>query len=141
MRQDLPALQEAKQQARELRAESKALGEHIGHAQSLEKVAKQYGYRDWNAMHARIRDLPPARWRVGARITGAYLSQRFSATVRSIESRTPGWFAVELDLDDPVDVVRFEGFSNLRKRVRGVVGPQGHSRERTSDGEPHLSLD
>jgi hypothetical protein len=37
--------------------------------------------------------------------------------------------------------VRFESFSNLRKQIRIKVGPAGHSKERTSDGRPHVELD
>jgi hypothetical protein len=48
---------------------------------------------------------------------------------------------VRLDLDHPVDVVTFDSFSNLRKRIRGTVGPDGRSKEITSDGTPHLVLD
>ena len=46
-----------------------------------------------------------------------------------------------LDLDEAVDVVRFDSFSNLRKRIRVEVGPEGHSKERTSDGTPQIVLD
>ena len=46
-----------------------------------------------------------------------------------------------LDLDDAVDVVRFDSFSNLRKRIRVEVGPDGHSKERTFDGTRHVELD
>jgi Glyoxalase superfamily protein len=40
-----------------------------------------------------------------------------------------------------VDVVTFDSFSNFRKRVWGVVGPLGESREKTSDGQPHLVIE
>ncbi|MEM9585513.1 MAG: glyoxalase superfamily protein [Pseudomonadota bacterium] len=46
-----------------------------------------------------------------------------------------------MDLDEAVDVVRFESFSNLRTQIRVEVGPAGHSKECTSDGTPHLELD
>ena len=141
MTRDLPTLEEAKRQARQIRAEATNAGENIGHAHALERVAKRYGCRDWNTLHAAIKDAPPENWRVGARVKGEYLSQPFSARVVAIEKRQPGWFAIELDLDDPIDVVRFDSFSNLRKRIKAVVGPKGHSFERTSDGAPHLRLD
>ena len=72
---------------------------------------------------------------------GCYLSQPFEATVVAVESLRPGWFRLTLDLDEAVDVVTFDGFSNFRKRIRGVIGPAGTTRERTSDGVPHLTLD
>ena len=52
-----------------------------------------------------------------------------------------GWTHLTLDLDAPVDVVTFDSFSNMRKRIRGVVGPKGHTAEKTSDGQPHLQID
>lgn len=141
MTTDLPTLAEAKMSAKTLRADLAAKGVHLGHSQALERIAQRHGFRDWNSLSAAIRDLAETSWRAGQRVTGSYLSQRFAATVLSAQERAPGWVRLELDLDDAVDVVRFEGFSNLRKRIRGEVGPDGRSRERTSDGVPHLQLD
>jgi hypothetical protein len=47
---------------------------------------------------------------------------------------------VSLDLDEAVDVVTFDSFSSFRKRVNGVIGKEGVSRERTSNGRPQLEL-
>lgn len=80
-------------------------------------------------------------WKVGDRVTGEYLSQPFTATVVEAIAVRPGWVRLDLQLDEAVDVVTFESFSNLRRRVRGVVGPKGFSAERTSDGQPHLRID
>lgn len=140
MTDDLPTAAMAKQQARELRRDLAARGRDIAHAQALEIVARQHGFRDWNAFSAAIDNRPPAAWRPGGRVEGHYLSQPFRATVISCEMLRPGWFRLLLDLDEPVDVVRFASFSNHRKRIRAVVGPDGHSKERTSDGIPHLRL-
>lgn len=136
-RRDLPTLAEAKRQAKALRAE----GGELSHAQALERVAQTHGFRDWNGMHAAIRDLLPAIWAVGGRVSGRYLGQPFRATVRTAEPARPGWVRLVLDLDEAVDVVRFDSFSNLRKQIRVVVGPNGHAQEQTSDGEPHVVLD
>ncbi len=141
MKRDLPTLVQAKSQAKRLREDLAAEGARISHAQALEKIAHRHGFRDWNAFHAAIRDLPPEGWNPGGRVTGTYLSQPFAATVLSAEQLRPGWFRLALDLDEAVDVVRFESFSNLRKQIRIVVGPNGQSRERTSDGTPHIVLD
>ena len=138
MSRDLPSLVEAKAMARQLRAE---LAGGMGHAQALERVAHQFGFSDWNGMHAAIAHRAPARWVVGGRLRGRYLSQPFEATVVSVVQARPGWFWLELDLDEAVDVVTFESFSNFRKRVRGLVGPAGRTREQTSDGEPHLVVE
>lgn len=141
MSQRLPTTTEAKENAKRLRAQLADQGTKIGHANSLELVAHQYGFRDWNTFHAAIADLSPVGWTPGGRVQGAYLSQRFEATVVAVEMLRPGWFRLTLDLDKAVDVVTFDSFSNYRKRIRGVVGPAGTSRMRTSDGIPHLKMD
>lgn len=138
---DLPTIEQAKQAAKLLREALADQGEAISHAQALERVAQQHGFRDWNAFHAEMRDRPPPGWTAGGRVTGRYLSQPFTATVLRADQLRPGWFRLVLDLDEAVDVVRFESFSNLRKRIRVEVGPEGHSKERTSDGAPHVALD
>lgn len=137
----LPTAHQAKDLAKRLRAKMAADGATIGHAKSLELVAQQHGFRDWNAMHAAIAISPPTGWRNGDRVTGTYLSQSFTATVLAAEEQTPGWFRLALQLDEAVDVVTSAKFSNHRARVQGVVGPKGHSQERTSDGKPHLQID
>jgi hypothetical protein len=137
----LPPPARAKTQAKRLREQRSAEGHPISHAQALEQIAHSHGFRDWNALHAAIRDLAPEDWSVGGRLTGRYLSQPFAATVRSVEPMRPGWFRLVLDLDEAVDVVTFDSFSNLRKQIRVVVGPDGRSKERTSDGAPHVQLD
>ncbi|MGB0498343.1 MAG: glyoxalase superfamily protein [Rubricella sp.] len=138
MRPDLPTLAEAKAAARRLRADLAGKGQGISHAQALERIAHAHGFRDWNGLHAAIRQGSPPGWIAGARVSGRYLSQPFAATILSAEEVRPGWTRLVLDLDTAVDVVRFESFSNRRKRVQGVVGPLGESLERTSDGVPHL---
>tara|TARA_R110000868_G_scaffold7071_18_gene38749 strand:+ start:4948 stop:5412 length:465 start_codon:yes stop_codon:yes gene_type:complete len=141
MNRKLPTSAEAKQHAKRLRAQLASQGSKIGHANALELVAHHYGFRDWNAFHASIGKRPPEGWAPDRRVQGCYLSQPFEATVVAVESLRPGWFRLTLDLDEAVDVVTFDGFSNFRKRIRGVIGPAGTTRERTSDGVPHLTLD
>lgn len=137
----LPSLAAAKQRARELRARLAAEGRQIGHGQALELIARQHGFRDWNACHAALQVAEAPLWEPGARVRGRYLSQRFTATVLDVRQVRPGWVRLVLDLDEAVDVVRFDSFSSLRKRIHGVVGPAGTSRERTSDGRPQLELE
>ncbi|MBF9059840.1 hypothetical protein HKCCSP123_11670 [Rhodobacterales bacterium HKCCSP123] len=137
----MPTPAEAKALAGRLRDERRAAGHPIGHGQALEIVARTHGFRDWNTMAAAIGNRAPEGLRAGARATGRYLSRPFRATVLSAEALRPGWVRLVLDLDEAVDVVTFESFSNWRKRLRVEVGPEGHSRERTSDGIPHLVLD
>ncbi|MCU4654262.1 glyoxalase superfamily protein [Roseibacterium sp. SDUM158016] len=141
MTRNRPTIMDAKEEAKLLRADLAARGEAISHAQALERIAQRHGFRDWNALHAARRDAHPQGWASGGRVSGRYLGQPFTATVLTADQLRPGWVRMVLDLDEAVDVVRFDSFSNLRKRIRVEVGPDGHSRERTSDGVPHVELD
>lgn len=136
-----PSIAAAKAAARALRARLAEEGRSIGHGQALELIARQQGYRDWNACHAALEAAETPTWQPGTRVRGRYLAQPFEATVVTATRINPGWVRLELDLDEPVDVVRFDSFSSLRKRVQGTVGPAGVSRERTSDGHPHLVVE
>ncbi|TDK52129.1 glyoxalase superfamily protein [Antarcticimicrobium luteum] len=131
----------AKAEARALRDRLAAEGRKIGHGQALELIARQNGFRDWNACHAALEAAAGPAWHPGARVRGRYLSQPFEATVISAAPQGSGWYRLELDLDAAVDVVRFDSFSSFRKRIHGTVGPAGMSRERTSDGHPQLALE
>ena len=141
MNTQLPSAAQAKDQAKRLRTKMAANGAPIGHAKSLELVAHQHGFRDWNTMFSAIGNGPPKGWAIGDKVSGTYLSQPFTGHVVSISIMKPGWFQLELHLDEAVDVVTSDGFSNFRSRIRGVIGPKGHSFEQTSDGQAHLQID
>lgn len=141
MTTDLPSIEAAKAQAKRLRSALQAEGTDISHSQALELVAHQHGFRDWNTLHARIGNQPPKPLAIGDVVAGRYLSQPFEAEVIGVERVGGDWVRVTLDLAEAVDVVTFDSFSSFRKRVRAVVGPQGRSREHTSDGVPHLILE
>ena len=141
MNTQLPSAAQAKDQAKRLRKKMAEDGASIGHAKSLELVAHQHGFRDWNTMFAAIGNGPPNGWAIGDKVSGTYLSQPFTGHVVSISIMRPGWFRLELHLDEAIDVVTSSGFSNFRSRIRGVIGPKGHSVERTSDGQAHLQID
>lgn len=141
MSRDLPTRAEFKAQARALRQRLAQQGIACGQSHALEEVARSHGFRDWNGLSAALDARRPKGWAAGDRVRGRYLGQSFTATVVSSERVRPGWFRLVLNLDDAVDVVRFESFSNLRKQIRVVVGPKGTSKERTSNGAPHVELD
>lgn len=141
MNRQLPSIPQAKEQARQLRAQLAEAGTAISHAMSLERVAQGCGFRDWNTMCAAQRHGAPGGWAVGDTVRGRYLSQPFTARIISVSPDRPGWFRLVLHLDVAVDVVTSKGFSNFRTRIRGVIGPKGHTLERTSDGQPHLQID
>lgn len=137
----LPSLDGLKAQAKRLRTVLAADGEKITHGRALELVAKQHGYRDWNTIHAAAGN-GRAPVSVGQRVSGRYLGQPFTGEVTGLCIRKPtGRFEVGIEFDEPVDVVTFDSFSAFRKRVSAVVGRDGRSAKKTSNGEPHLVLD
>ncbi len=137
-----PSIEALKGQARRLRATLGSDGEPITHGKSLELLAHQYGYKDWNTLHAAIGNAPPpCPVHLGARVQGSYLGQAFDGTVMGVQTLTPpNRFRVTLHFDQPVDVVTFGSFSNLRRRVSCIIDPSGKSAEKTSDGRPHMQL-
>lgn len=131
-----------KAQARRLRVTlQETAGTTVSHAQSLELVAHQHGARDWNTLRARkgtpaIQDLS-----IGATVRGRYLGQRFIGRVIGLAQIGADAVRITLHFEEPVDVVRFESFSAYRQRVSCILGADSHSsRERTSDGTPHLVI-
>lgn len=139
----LPNMTTLKDQAKRLRTRLQAGGETVRYSKALELIAVQHGYNDWNTLHAVLGNRPgPESLAPGARVTGAYLGQPFAARVVGIQAITssPGNYRVSLDLDEAVDVVTFDSFSAFRKRVNGVIGKDGVSHARTSNGRPQLEL-
>jgi hypothetical protein len=113
----LPSLDALKDQAKRLRAGLATDGQDITHSKSLELLAAQYGFRDWNTLHAVVGNRPPLNpWMLGSRVKGHYLGQPFEATILGVQAVTaqPGRYRLVLDFDDPVDVVTFERFSAFR---------------------------
>ena len=138
----LPSIENLKDQAKRLRAELEATGQPTGHSRSLELLAHQYGYNDWNTLHAAIGNRPPpSPVTIGARVQGQYLGQAFAGEVIGVRMLgASGKCRVTFDFDEPVDVVTFASFSNFRRRVSCVIDEHGVTAEKTSDGRPHLKL-
>ena len=134
----LPSIEDLKQQAKRLRSELEA----ISHSKALELIAHQHGYKDWNTLHAAAGNRgPQCPVVLGQRVRGTYLGQRFEGAVSGVQVLEYGErFRVRIVFDEAVDVVRFEGLSNLRKRVSCVIGTNGKTAEKTSDGLPHMVL-
>ncbi|QHQ36161.1 glyoxalase superfamily protein [Algicella marina] len=131
-----------KAQAKGLRRALGANGYEIAHGRALELVAQQYGFRDWNTLHARVGNAPPVPIHVGQQITGRYLGKPFKGDVIAVRSLgDDSKFALTLHFDRPIDVVEFDNFSNFRSRVSVVVDREGRTAEKTSNGEPHMALD
>jgi hypothetical protein len=138
----LPSIESLKTQAKRLRVDLGVEGRTIGHGKSLEILAHQYGYKDWNTLHANIgNQQPPCPVALGQSVRGFYLGQPFDGEVIGIQSLVkPGRYRVTVSFREPVDVVTFKSFSNFRKRVSCVIDRKGETLEKTSDGRPHLRL-
>lgn len=139
----LPSLENLKQQAKRLRAQLEGDGPPIGHAKSLELLAHQYGYKNWNILHAAIGNQPPAPpFALGDRVSGQYLGQDFDAEIISVAALSHSdRYRVTLKFDKSVDVVTFEGMTNFRQRVTSEIGSDGKSVGKTSNGQPIMQLD
>jgi len=140
---NLPTLDALKQQAKNLRTRLNEDGETIGHSKSLEIIARQFGFKDWNTLHARAGNQPPAPFlTVGQRVKGRYLGQSFEGEVLALQTQpTTGRIRATFQFDEAVDVVSFESFSALRKRVSCFIKSDGKTVEKTSDGSPQMVLE
>ena len=139
----LPSPAVLKQQARRLRAGLEENGTQISHSRSLELLARQMGFKDWNTLHAAAGNRPPVSpVTLGERVQGTYLGQAFEGEVIGIQTVGAGdKYRLTLHFDEPVDVVTFDSFSSYRQRINCTVDRTGVTAERTSDGRPHLMLD
>ena len=136
-------LDELKSQAKNLRNALSAQGTQLSHAQALETLAKQRGYRDWNTLVAAAGNRPAASGYVlGQRVSGRYLGQPMSGEVIAVRPMgDSGHFRLTIQLDEPVDVVKFDSFSSFRSRINATVDSHGKTAAKTSDGQPHLQLE
>ena len=128
-----------KTQAKRLRQALAEDGDFISHSEALELVAKQLGYRDWNTAYAAAGNRPPPP-QLGERVGGAYLGQNFKGEIIGVETLSGERWRITIEFDEPVDVVTFESFSAYRKRVTAIVGADGLSAEKTSNGRPQMEL-
>lgn len=134
-------LDTVKAEVKALRQALRAEGTLVSHAQSLELIARRHGARDWNTLHARLRQRnAPLPLAVGAKVSGHYLGQAYSGTILAVSGRAERR-QVEIALDQPIDTVRFDSFSNWRHRIRGTLDKDGRSPDTTSDGTPVLTVD
>ncbi len=132
--------EDLKAEARTLRQAREAAGSPMTHSQALEAVAHAHGYRDWNAASAALLRDPVCPVALGDKVSGLYLKQPFTGTVRSADISSAGYYRLVLHFDTPVDVVPFDSFSMFRQRVTCRIDTQGRSPEKTSDGHPHMVL-
>jgi hypothetical protein len=130
-----------KAQAKRLRAKLRESGTEVSHSEALEMIAGQHGARDWNTLSARaLRNEPPVL-AVGDRASGRYLNQPFVGRILGLTQVNGDQTRIMLHFDEAVDVVTFDSFSSFRQRVTAVIGKDGRTTRKTSDGVPHLVLD
>lgn len=132
---------QAKACARDLKTKHAEAGTPISHSKALELTAQSRGYSSWNHLCARLSNASPKPLQIGDQIEGLYLKQAITGMVISLRRMADGaaW-QVGIELDEPVDVVEFDSFSNIRSRLQATVSDLGVSYNKTSDGTPHLIM-
>ncbi len=138
-----PSIEALKDQARRLSAKLGSDDEPFTHSKSLELLTHQYGYKDWNTLRAAAGNGPPScPAALGTKVRGQYLGQAFEGEVIGVQTLTPpGRLRVTLHFNEPIDVVTFGSFSNLRQRVSCIIDSSGKATEKTSNGRPHMQLE
>jgi len=136
----VPPVAALKAQAKRLRAAMAEKNTPLTHAMALEAVARQWGYRDWNTLSAKAHASAAVGWHVGQAVTGAYLGHEFTGRLKAVRAATGGFWYLTVVFDTPVDVVESAAFSAFRKQVNVVLGETGVTRERLSNGTPHMRL-
>ncbi|MBT5074402.1 MAG: hypothetical protein HOJ34_13750 [Kordiimonadaceae bacterium] len=109
-------IHEIKTQAKRLRSYLNGKNLELSHSASLEALAAQHGYRDWNTLNAQIgeTDWPT----VGDKVSGSYLGHNFTGTVRSAQiTKNECIRRYQFQFDEAVDVVKSDKFTNFRSRV------------------------
>lgn len=109
-------IHDLKAQAKRLRAYLATKNIELNHSASLEAMAAQHGYRDWNTLSATFgEECWPS---VGDRVKGTYLGHPFTGIIRSAHiTKNEGIRRYHFQFDNAIDVVKSEHFNNLRKRV------------------------
>ncbi|MDN5788005.1 glyoxalase superfamily protein [Pseudorhodobacter sp.] len=128
-----------KAQAKRLRKALADSGTEVSHSRALELVAQSLGARDWNTLAA-TQPNTVGGWQVGQAVRGHYLGHAFSGRVHAVSAHAGDRQRLTVDFDTPVDVVRSAHFSSFRRRISALVGSDGRTVEKTSDGQPHLVL-
>ena len=115
----LPSLDNLKAQAKKLRNALASEGQTVSHSRSLELMAHQFGFRDWNTLHASLGNqrsnslLTP-----GQRVGGHYLGVPFAGKVIAVRQLSAsGHTRVTFAFDEPVNVSKFENLPVLRHRL------------------------
>lgn len=139
---NIPSILELKARAKRLRVELEKQGQNINHSGSLELIAREIGMKDWNTLFAAVGNKPP-NFYIGQKVAGEYLGQDFTAIIHGLDNigkSSSGYNRITLKFEEPVDVVKFDSFSNFRHRICATIYDSGNSPQRTSNGKPQLSV-
>ncbi|MEP2782285.1 MAG: glyoxalase superfamily protein [Pseudoruegeria sp.] len=141
MTSNIPDVDALKAQAKRLRQALSWDNCSINHSRALEITAQQWGFRDWNTLSAAVtKQQDPRRIALGDRLSGEYMGHAFEGTVVGASALPEGFVRLNVRFENAVDVVSHDSFSALRKQVTVVVGPDGRSRRKISDGTPYMVL-
>ncbi len=139
MTTQIPSRDVLKAQAKRLRRDLAARGQSMSHAQALKTIAHQWGARDWNTAVAQSAAATPG-WAPGMRVQGRYLGHPFHGVIKAARQSSAGFWSLTLRFDQAIDVVTSTQFSAFRRQVNATINGEGHSPQKTSDGQPHLVL-
>lgn len=135
------SLDALRRQAKSMRSGLAQSGHIISHSQSLELLAKQHGFRDWNTLHASFGNhITQPVYAPGQSVSGRYLGKPFEGKI--ITARRIGETHTELAIrfDTAVDVSRFASMEVKRKQIKATINRDGRTLAKTSDGVAHLIL-
>ena len=119
-------IEDLKAEAKRLRAALAASGHALSHSQSLEALARQRGYRDWNTLHAAMGNQPPKPpIALGDVVEGVYLGHPLRGEVIAVHALGDGRVRIKLDLEAPVNVSAFDGMDVWRRRLNANIGRDG----------------
>jgi len=128
-----------KAQAKRLQQSLAETGQSVHHSQSLELLAKQLGFRDWNTLCAKAGNAMTPLINLGQSITGFYMGKPFSGTIiRARDIQQGAKTQITVRFDKPVNVSKFESMAVERRQVSAIIGRDGRTLEKTSDGTPHM---
>jgi len=126
-KETIPNVVQLKSQAQRLRHFLADKDIEISQASSLEALAKQYGYRDWNVLSALAkRQSSENNWpEIGETVAGTYLGQDFTGKIiRQNVTDLPGAKAYTIRLEQPIDVVKSDKFSAFRQQINITLNNQ-----------------
>lgn len=148
-------LSRTKSRAKRLRSYLASQNISVSHAQSLEAIAQEDGYRDWNTLAAMLLAANgPARatsedkytaprlgFHVGDRVAGTYRGGDFIGTILGLEKTdgAPVW-RIKIQFDQPVEIGSSSALNLTRLRVRLMIDVSGTSvnLKGTPDGQMQM---